>query len=76
MGFLVGDVIMGACCFFGQLYLALGANPTSHCFGSKFFGNLAIIGVFRALDWLSGIFRAKIMAQKTKIVKKFKSHQR
>jgi len=31
LGFTVGEVIMGACFrFFGQDYLVLGANPTSH----------------------------------------------
>jgi len=36
--FILGDVIMGTCfrpC--GQVYLALGANPMGHFFGSIFF---------------------------------------
>jgi len=50
---------------FGRDYLALGANPTSHFFGSSFVGNKTKICIFRALDWLSSITKAKIMTQKT-----------
>jgi len=40
LGFYVGDVIVGACFrLFGQVYPALGANSTSHFFGSSFFGS-------------------------------------
>jgi len=37
VGFSLGDVIMKACfCLCGQVYLALGANPTGH-FLAQFF---------------------------------------
>jgi len=37
--FFVVDVTMAACFLFGQVYLALGANPTSHFFVWSLFGN-------------------------------------
>jgi len=60
---------LGVFAFLGQLYLALGANPLSHLFGSSFLGNQVIIRVFRALDWLSSISGVKIMAKKIEIGK-------
>jgi len=40
LGFSVVDVTMRTCFyFFGQPYLALGANLPRHSFGSSFFGN-------------------------------------
>jgi len=40
LGFSVGDITMRACfCLFGQLYLTLGANPTSHFWVKFVFGN-------------------------------------
>jgi len=40
LDFFVGDVMMEASfCFFGHVYLAVGANPTSHIFGQVLFGN-------------------------------------
>jgi len=62
----VGDITMRTCFWlFGWLYLALGANPTSYFWLKLFFGNLAIIRVFRgALDWFSSISGARIMVHK------------
>jgi len=44
LGFPVGDVIIGAGFrFFSRVYLALGANPTSHFWAQVFLGNLTMI---------------------------------
>jgi len=41
LGYSVGDVTMKACfCVIDQLYPALGANPMTHFFDSKFFWKL------------------------------------
>jgi len=65
LGFSVGDVIMRACFrFFGQVYVALGANSTSHFLAQVFFANYAMMRVFRVFDWLSSIPGVKSMAQK------------
>ena len=58
-------------------FIALGAKKQLVIFVAQvFFGNQAIIQVFRARDQLSSLSGAKIMAHKPKIGYKFKSGKR
>ena len=63
---------------FAPLWLRLlgsGHQPNDFL-AQDFFGNQAIIRVFRVLDWLSSISGAEIMAQKAKLGKKCNPHER
>jgi len=70
LGPSVGDVISGGVLrFFGQLYLALGANPMCHFLAQGFLAIYVIIRVFRAFDWLLAYLEPKLWLKNQKFVK-------